>query len=433
MLNFAQRLLDYTQKRGFEQSEIYVEKIIEKSFDLKNEVDYSKNLNETIGIALRLIKGNLVFFVNSTLSDEKDIEKLIDEASSMNYSKVSDAQILPNIRSEFSYSQMNTFDELEIKEAIYEMSSIAKNYDKRIQNVKSASVVILEKHNVVVNSFGVRTQQAYNSIEAGVSVLAKEKIEEMGWFSEKGFALSDINFTNISQIASLRALEKLEPSSLSTKKLSVIISNEVMSYVFKYFFNIFSAQSLIDKTTMLEVGKKSFSSSVSIIDDKYAKGGVKFFIDEEGMVKQTTNVVENGELKTFLHNTYTSKKLNLPNTANAKRYGFRNPVKVGPANFYLKPSNKSFHDLLSSVDGFYITEIMGMHMANPVSGDFSLGVNGFLIESGQKIKYIKASTFSDNFYNILKKVMAVSNDLYFSGSCGSPSVWVVDCVIGGEN
>ncbi len=433
MLDFAQRLLDYTQKKGFEQSEIYVEKIIEKSFDLKNEVDYSKNLNETIGIALRLIKGNLVFFVNSTLSDEKDIEKLIDEASSMNYSKVTDTQILPNMSGEFSYSQINVFDESEIKEAVYEMSSIAKNYDKRIQNVKSASAMVREKHNVVLNSFGVRAQQAYNSIEAGVSVLAKDKIEEMGWNSEKGFTISDIDFKNISQVASQRAIEKLAPSSFSTKKLSVIISNEVMSYMLKYFFNIFSAQSFIDNTTKLDIGKKVFSSSVNIIDDKYAKGGIKFFIDEEGIPKETTYVVENGELKTFLHNTYTSNKLNLPNTANAKRYGFRNPVKVGPANFYLKPSNKSFQDLLSSVDGFYITEIMGMHMANQISGDFSLGVNGFLIESGQKINYIKASTFSDNFYNILKKVMAVSNDLYFSGSCGSPSVWVADCVIGGEN
>lgn len=99
----------------------------------------------------------------------------------------------------------------------------------------------------------------------------------------------------------------------------------------------------------------------------------------------------------------------------------------------MKPSNKTLEELLRIVDGFYITEIMGMHMANPISGDFSLGVNGFLIESGEKIKYIKASTFSDNFYSLMTKVMAVSNDLYFSSSVGSPSVWVADCVIGGEN
>ena len=154
---------------------------------------------------------------------------------------------------------------------------------------------------------------------------------------------------------------------------------------------------------------------------------------EEGIKKTHTIVVENGELKTFLHNTYTSNKLKSRNTANARRYSFVNPIKVGPANFYLKPSEKSLQDLFDSIDGFYITEIMGMHMANPVSGDFSLGVNGFLIESGQKTHYIKASTFSDNFYNILNKTMAVANDLYFTGSVGSPSVWVADCVIGGEN
>lgn len=433
MFIFAQKLLDYAKKKGFEPAEVYIEKFVEKSFDLKNEIDYSKSLNETIGLALRLLRGNLVFFVNSTLNDEKKIEELIDNASSINFSKVSDTQILPTLNEEFSFNELHTFDELKIKEIIYEMSSIAKNFDKRIESVKSASVNINEKYTWVLNSFGLKTHQAYSAIDSQVSVLAKDKTQEMGWFDERGFNLDDINFKNIAQNASKRAIEKLSPSNFSTKKLSVILSNEVMSYMLRYFFNIFNAQSIIDKTTKLELGKKLFSSTINIIDDKEAKKGIKFFIDEEGIKKEPTIVVENGELKTFLHNTYTSYKLNCPNTANARRFGFLNPVKVGPANFYLKPSNKSLEGLLNIVDGFYITEIMGMHMANPISGDFSLGVSGFLIESGEKIQYIKASTFSDNFYNMMAKVMAISNDLYFSGSVGSPSVWVTDCVIGGEN
>lgn len=433
MFNFAKKLLDYAKKKGFEQVEVYIEKLVEKSFDLKNEIDYSKNLNEIIGVALRLLKGNLVFFVNSTLNDEKKIEALIDNASLINFSKICDAQILPPLKEEFNFNEVHTFDELKIKEIIYEMSSIAKNFDKRIENVKSASVNINEKYTWVLNSFGLKAYQAYSIIDSQVSVLAKDNIQEMGWFDERGFNLDDINFKSIAQNASKRAIEKLSPSNFSTKKLSVVLSNEVMSYMLRYFFNIFSAQSIIDKTTKLELGKKLFSSAINIIDDKEAKKGIKFFVDEEGIKKEPTIVVENGEIRSFLHNTYTSHKLNCQNTANARRFGFLNPVKVGPANFYLKPSNKTLEELLRIVDGFYITEIMGMHMANPISGDFSLGVNGFLIESGEKIKYIKASTFSDNFYSLMTKVMAVSNDLYFSSSVGSPSVWVADCVIGGEN
>jgi len=432
VFDFAQNLINYAKKKGFNQSEVYIEKFIEKSFDLKNESDYSKGLSETIGVALRLIKDDYVFFVNSTLNDEKKVEDMIDSVSLISFSKKIDASILPKSDYEFSFSEVNEYDESKIKETIYEMSSIAKNFDKRIQQVKSSSMNINEKYIWVLNSFGLKAHQAYNVVESQVSVLAKDKIEEMGWCDEKRFSLNDIDFTNIAKTASGRAVEKLSPSSFSTKKLSVVLSSEVMSYMLKYFFNIFSAQSVIDKTTKLEIGKKAFSSSVTILDDSTSKGGIKFFIDEEGMQKLPTVVAQNGELKTFLHNTYTSYKLNCQNTANARRFGFNNTVKVGPANFYLKPSNESLSDLLNSVDGFYITEIMGMHMANPISGDFSLGVNGFLIESGQKIKYIKASTFADNFYNMLNKVIKVANDVYFSGSVGSPSVWVADCIIGGE-
>jgi PmbA protein len=432
VFNFAQNLLDYSKRKGFDHSEVYVEKFIEKSFDLKNESDYSKGLSETIGVALRLIKGDYVFFVNSTLNDEKKIEDMIDNVSLMSFSKKIDACLLPKSNYEFSFREVNEYDESKIKETIYEMSSIAKNFDKRVQQVKSSTISIDEKYIWVLNSFGLKAHQAYNVVESQVSVLAKENIEEMGWCDKKRFSLNDIDFVDIAKTASRRAVEKLSPSSFSTKKLSVVLSNEVMSYMLKYFFNIFSAQGVIDKTTKLEIGKRAFSSAVTIVDDNMKNGGVKFFIDEEGVEKKPTIVVQNGELKTFLHNTYTSHKLNCQNTANAKRFGFSNPVKVGPANFYLKPSNESLEDLLNTVDGFYITEIMGMHMANPISGDFSLGINGFLIESGRKIKYIKASTFADNFYNMLNKIIKVANDVYFSGSVGSPSVWVADCTIGGE-
>ncbi|MGC8977687.1 MAG: metallopeptidase TldD-related protein, partial [Candidatus Ratteibacteria bacterium] len=85
-----------------------------------------------------------------------------------------------------------------------------------------------------------------------------------------------------------------------------------------------------------------YSLDISKIEKLGWKPKTKF---EEGIKKTPTIVVENGELKTFLHNTYTSNKLKSQNTANARRYGFVNPIKVGPANFYLKPTDKSLQDL----------------------------------------------------------------------------------------
>jgi PmbA protein len=215
VFDFAQNLINYAKKKGFNQSEVYIEKFIEKSFDLKNESDYSKGLSETIGVALRLIKDDYVFFVNSTLNDEKKVEDMIDSVSLISFSKKIGASILPKSDYEFSFSEVNEYDESKIKETIYEMSSIAKNFDKRIQQVKSSSININEKYIWVLNSFGLKAYQAYNVVESQVSVLAKDKIEEIGWYDEKGFSLNNIDFTNVAKTASERAgelgLARLKP------------------------------------------------------------------------------------------------------------------------------------------------------------------------------------------------------------------------------
>ncbi|MBF0515822.1 MAG: TldD/PmbA family protein, partial [Nitrospirae bacterium] len=67
---------------------------------------------------------------------------------------------------------------------------------------------------------------------------------------------------------------------------------------------------------------------------------------------------------------------------------------------------------------------MGIHMANRITGEFSVGVSGMWVENGKKAYPIKEAVISGNFLDMFKEVEAVGSDLRFYGKIGSPSLLI---------
>ncbi|NLJ86732.1 MAG: TldD/PmbA family protein, partial [Firmicutes bacterium] len=79
-----------------------------------------------------------------------------------------------------------------------------------------------------------------------------------------------------------------------------------------------------------------------------------------------------------------------------------------------------------------ITNVMGMHTANPISGEFSVGASGLLIENGRVVRPVRGVAIAGNLIDFLQRVVAVGNDLRFFGSVGSPSLLVEGITVSGE-
>ncbi|HBK53281.1 MAG TPA: TldD/PmbA family protein, partial [Syntrophomonas wolfei] len=89
----------------------------------------------------------------------------------------------------------------------------------------------------------------------------------------------------------------------------------------------------------------------------------------------------------------------------------------------LEAGEESPEQMIAGVDkGLYITEIMGLHTANPVSGDFSLGAAGLLIEKGALSYPVRGITIGGNLLDFLQNIDAVGNDLRSFGARFAPSV-----------
>jgi PmbA protein len=134
-----------------------------------------------------------------------------------------------------------------------------------------------------------------------------------------------------------------------------------------------------------------------------------------------------------MHSLYSANKLKLRPTGNAGRGSYQTQPGISPNNFYIAGGRENPKNLISRIsDGVYVTRIMGAHTANPISGDFSYGIQGLLIENGEKTRPVRGITVAGNVIDLLKAVSAVGNDLKFISSVGSPTLVVEGIAVGGH-
>jgi PmbA protein len=141
-------------------------------------------------------------------------------------------------------------------------------------------------------------------------------------------------------------------------------------------------------------------------------------------------VVEGGELKTFLLDSYSARKLARASTGNASRSG--GSVSATTTNFVLRAGDTSREQLISSTQrGLYVTEMMGFGF-NPVTGDFSRGASGFWIENGRLTFPVSEVTVSANLDTMLKGIDAIADDLELKTATAAPTFRVASMTIAGS-
>jgi PmbA protein len=180
------------------------------------------------------------------------------------------------------------------------------------------------------------------------------------------------------------------------------------------------------------LGTKVASELVSIVDDPFiprAPGSRAF--DGEGLLSRKNVIVERGELKTYLLDTYSARKLGMQSTASASRGG-SGGVGPGTTNFVLQPGAESPNDILKTTRrGLYVTDMMGSGF-NAVTGDFSRGAAGFWIEEGEKTFPVSEITISLNLNELLARIDAVGTDLDLRSSIAAPTFRVSAMTIAGS-
>lgn len=233
------------------------------------------------------------------------------------------------------------------------------------------------------------------------------------------------------------ALDKIGAAEISTGKYNVVIDGTQMRSLLSAFSSAFSAKNALLGMSRLagKEGEKIAADIVTVTDDPMRDGcPVQTHFDEEGVATYKKTVVENGVLNTLLYNLTTAAKTGKQTTGNGRRGG-----NIAPYNFGICAGNETQEALFEkAVDGVYVTGVKGLHAgANPITGDFSVESEGFLIKDGKKAGPIKSFTIAGNFFELLKNIDALGNEVKWGipggfTVFGSPDVLIRDMSVAGK-
>jgi PmbA protein len=233
--------------------------------------------------------------------------------------------------------------------------------------------------------------------------------------------------------AARRTLAKLGARKLDTGEMPVIFDPDVARSLIGTLAGCVTGGAVWRKASYLvgRVDTEVASPLVTLVDDPLrprAPGSRAW--DGEGLRSRRNVVVERGILKTYLLDCYSARKLSLASTASAARSG--GSVGASTSNFILEPGNETREALIGrTARGLYVTEMMGFGF-NALTGDYSRGAAGFLIENGELGHPVGEITVSGNLDTMLKQIDGVANDLDLRTATAAPTLRVARMTVAGN-
>ncbi|MEZ0323461.1 MAG: TldD/PmbA family protein [Hydrogenothermaceae bacterium] len=415
-------------------------KLKSESNDLKID---KLTASEDVGFSIRVIKSGRQGFSYSTTLDKDSVEFAIQSAKGLCDIATEEEDIILNDRLEkgneieyFDTFAVNLPVEEKIEKAI-ELERLVRTLNDRIKSVRSSTFTENIYEKILINSLGIEVKEIGTVYSAKVSAVATDgRDSQIAWsYNAKRF-ISDLNLEEIAKEAVFNSTSLLGATTVSTKNMYVLFPPYAMVELLDAFSYPFLADALIKGKTLFKdkIGQKVAYEEITIVDNGILeKGLMSSTYDAEGVLKRKNILIEKGVLNGFLHNLHTAKKLGALPTGNSVRSDFRTLPTVGITNFYIENGKQNIKDVISELDEiFYVIDMMGLHTADPISGDFSLGVNGLIISRGEIVKAVRGATLSGNFIELLQKVISVGDDLKFYGNLGSSSILVENLTIAGD-
>jgi len=427
----AAHCLDVAKKIGATNASVTIGHSISETVNFRNNNLDESNRSDGLAFTIDTYIGKKKSSISSSNLLDQNLNTLIEKCYETTkitpedeFNSLPDQNLLAD-----SLKNLNIYDDTHIEndkkiDYLKELESAASE-DKKIVNTES-SFTEKKSNFILANSDGFCSGYKTSSFTASCVAVAKDEtsMERDYEYSSKRY-LDDIKEPkSLGKIASHQTIRKLSPKKIGSEKLSVIFDKRIAKGMLSAFASAISSSAIARGTSFLkdQLNEQIFSNSINIIDKPdIIKGlGSKNF-DSEGVKSETLNLVKEGVLKSYLVDSYNGRKLNIKSNG---RSG-------GTTNLYFENGNQSYDELLKmNSKCIYITETIG-HGSNLVTGDYSVGATGFLVENGQFIYPINEITIAGNFKDMFKRIF-LANDLDFEYSTNSPTMMIEGMTVAGK-
>ncbi|BDZ67886.1 TldD/PmbA family protein [Methanobacterium ferruginis] len=411
MINdLANQTLDYALKNA-DQAEIYIETTENIDATIQNDqVDFAKEAY-SMGLGIRVICDNRMGFAYTT--QNKKLEETVKKAVSNAHANLVDENFAFASKSDYPLVKdiyHNKFDTLELEDTIsLGKSMIGTVLDNKCQPTSGGVSAGCYK-TLIINSEGASCEDASTYFSSFIAVNVPDG-EGVSTASESDSSRKlDIDPEKIANKACEIALNSRGGKSVETGDMKILLDHHAASGLLSTFSQAINGDNVQRGRSIYadKLDKEVSSPSLNIYDDGTINGGLNSSRgDGEGTPSQKTVIIENGILRNFIYDIHTANKGKIQSTGNGMRASFNDMPAVGLSNLVV--DFKEQEELSEIKDGILVTDVLGAHTANPISGDFSVeAMNAFKIEKGEVVYPIKKAMLSGNIFSILKDATAAS-------------------------
>jgi PmbA protein len=236
----------------------------------------------------------------------------------------------------------------------------------------------------------------------------------------------------LGRLAAERAVARLRPAKLPSGTMPVLFDPRVGSTLIGYLVTAISGSSIARRTSFLldKEGEMVFAPGVTIRDDPHRRRGLRSRpFDREGLPTRPSSLIEEGRLTGWLLDSASARQLGRAPTGHATRGSGGSPG-VAPANVHMEAGRLTREQLIGEVErGVYVTELIGQGV-NPVTGDYSRGASGFIIEKGKLGPPVAEITIAANLLDMFASLVP-ADDLRLREAVNVPTVRIDGMTVAG--
>ncbi|PRD18961.1 UNVERIFIED_CONTAM: pmbA [Trichonephila clavipes] len=358
------------------------------------------------------------------------VEKAIDIAkftSDDPFNGIADKELL-----EFAPQDLDLYHPWEVSpeqgvEFCHQAEQAALNADERIVNSDGASFSSHQGLRVYGNSHGMIAGYPRTRHSISTMVIGKEG-EQMQRDSAYTIARHKDDLNDAAKVgleAATETLAKLNSQKLGTMKVPVIFRADIANSLFGHLVSAIGGGALYRKSSFLldSLGTKVFSDCVNISERPHLlKGLASSPFDAEGLKTVDREIIQGGELQTYLLASYAARKLSMAPTGHAG----------GIHNWLVEQTHADLKALLKTMGtGLLVTELMGQGV-NTVTGDYSRGAAGFWVENGEIQYPVSEITIAGNLKDMFKAVVGLGGDIERRGGIQTGSVLIEQMQVAGS-
>jgi PmbA protein len=311
--------------------------------------------------------------------------------------------------------------------------------DPRIRQVLSADYGDERVEVALASTTGVRSLTRRTAAFLSASAIAGEGTDShtgVGYSAARGFAGLDVD--RAAGDAVLRSCRMLGAKKVPSDRVTVVFDPRVVSTLLSVISSSLSGEAVVKGRSFFagRMGEKVATGSFTLVEDPTdPRAFSAAAYDAEGLACRRTVLIDSGDLQGFLYDTVSARRAGTASTGSAVRGGYAGTPGPGCRALMLQPGHHDQAAILAVVsEGVFVQSVTGVHSGvNPVSGDFSVGIEGLMVRNGELAEPVREVTVASTLQRMLQSVLHVGGDIeWLPGIAAGQTLAIGDMQLSGS-